>query len=147
MATETMSTNELPVRKPRKKKWTLLLAVTTIILFALVGLVVQQLVESNGLGSVSESANAFANKMRVVRPLLLFIAFCFWQPIVDFVSRVGLLTGGQASTILQKRNRFFLWVALFEVIVGQGQVVIGVIILVSILAYPWIEKAIWGGSS
>ncbi len=137
-----MVTEEEATPRPRKKRWLLLITIATILLFALVSLVVQQFADSHGLGVVSQTANAFAQRMRIIRPLLFFIVFCFWQPLLGLASRIGLLTGAQSVRAVRNRNRLFLWVALLEITVGQGQVVLGVIILVSILVYAWLDNSL-----
>ena len=145
MTPAVIETEEQATPRPCKKRWLLLIAIATIFLFILVGLVVQKFSGSHGLSVVSEAANALAQKMRIVRPLVFFIVFCFWQPLLGLASRIRILTGAQTVRLVQNRNGFFLWVALFEITVGQGQVVLGVVILVSILVYPWLADSLRRG--
>ena len=142
MGSEEEATPPLP-----SKKWLLLITIETIIVFAVVGLLIKYFAESYGLGVVSENVHAFAQQMRIVRPLLLLVLYSFWQPSLRVVSRMRLLTATGAARLVRNRNRFFLWVALLEITLGQGQVVIGVSILVGVLVYARLMNALKGEPS
>ena len=128
--------------RPHKQRRAWQVAAATVLLSVMVGVVVKQFVDSHGFVVVSDRVHAFAQEMRIVRPLLFLAAFCFWQALAGFASRVRLLTNGQAVQLVRNRNRFFLWVALLELTLGQGQVVIGVTILLGILVYPWLMNVL-----
>jgi len=125
-----------PRPQTQRRAWQV--ATATVLLSVMVGVIVRQFVDSHGFAVVSNRVHAFAQEMRILRPLLFLAAFCFWQALAGFASRARLLTDGQAVQLVGHRNRFFLWVALLELTLGQGQVVIGVTILLGILIYPWL---------
>lgn len=86
----------------------------------LVGLLVQLMVAKYGLVSVTASLDSFAVNMRIIRPLILAVAYCFWIPLIGAFRRLGLLRKAAAENLIASRNRLFLWTAVFEAAVGQG---------------------------
>lgn len=99
------------------------------------GLLIKGASDTHGYNVVSESVEDFAGLMRIIRPLLFFICFCYWANVVGFFRRIRVLQEKQAANLVTNRNRFFMWVALLEISIGQGFVVIGLSILIAILVY------------
>ncbi len=134
MLTLTIEEQNTKKRAGRKTRWAACI-VALCVLVAGAGVLLRSASDTQGYTVVSESVEDFADAMRVIRPLIFFILFCYWNNVVGVFRNLGILKSKQAENLVSNRNRFFLWVALLEITIGQGQAVIGIVILVSLLIY------------
>lgn len=134
MQTLTIEEQNTEKHAGRKTRWAAYIVVLCV-LVAGAGALLKSASDTHGYTVVSESVEDFADAMRVIRPLIFFIVFCYWNNLAGLFRNLGILKSNQVANLVSNRNRCFLWVALFELAIGQGQAVIGIVTLVGLLIY------------
>lgn len=76
---------------------------------------------------VASQAAQFASVMRVVRPIILFAILLLWCPVFRWLQARSWVEAETANRALEIWPRLTIWTALFEVTVGQGLLVIGLL--------------------
>ncbi len=119
----------------RSVRRALVTSVAFLAIVVLMGLLVKTLSDWYGYTAVANHIEAFAELMRIIRPLIIFIAFCFWHTIVSYCVRIGVVGSDSGNRLVERRNRLFCWAVVLELSLGQGQIAIGVMTLIGILVY------------
>ena len=82
----------------------------------------------SALDHMESATSQFEQTMRYVRPIVLILVLSFWPIIVDLASRLKLLTPKIAALATRYWLHLALWTAVIEITIGQGRIVIGLIL-------------------
>ena len=81
---------------------------------------------SQSITVVGDATAHFASMMRVVRPLILLTIIAAWQPAFWWLESRALVRPETARRAIGLWPRITIWVALLELTVGQGFVLVGI---------------------
>ena len=79
------------------------------------------------LGVVSSQTAVFASVMRVIRPIIFLTILTLWCPVFRWLETRSWVEAATANRAVAIWPRLAIWTALFEVTVGQGQLMIGLL--------------------
>lgn len=95
---------------------------------AIIGAVLNSLAGAHGLARVQSWTQIFDGVMRFVRPMVLILGVSFWRQGSRLALRLGLIS----KTLEARATRYWLhaalWIAVIEIAIGQGLVLVGVLL-------------------
>ena len=90
-------------------------------------LIVGLMVSIIGWADTTSAIDDLAAKGRIVRPVLLVLAFLLFPTMLRYAGRFGVIPKGMAVLLYRERVRLFAWIAIIEVTLGQGLLIPGLL--------------------
>jgi len=70
-------------------------------------------------GRLSELLDGLKLQAAFIRPAILIVVYLFFPQVVSILIKFKVLSIVKAKNLIGKRNRLFLWIIIFELLVGQ----------------------------
>lgn len=115
-------------RGPRRTmRWVRMSLLVTLVLTIVVGSSLLLWSEATTSTYVADKVMRFAAVMNVVRPTVLFVMLMLWRPVFSWLHSRSVITDPTHTKAIGVWPRLVIWVALIELTIGQGFVLIGLI--------------------
>ena len=116
--------------KPRAERRRIRLSgpgLVAVLGLGLSSLIVGLMVSVIGWADTTSAIDDLAAKGRIVRPVLLVLAFLLFPTMLRYAGRFGVIPKGMAVLLYRERVRLFAWIAIIEVTLGQGLLIPGLL--------------------
>ena len=101
------------------------LVMAFLALLVLIGTILHGLMATHGLERVRDVVSEFDHAMRIVRPTLLILIISFWPCLIRITQNLKLIDAHLAGLAVTHWLPLSLWIAVIEITVFQGWVLIG----------------------
>lgn len=111
----------------RTMRWTRMSLLVTLILTIVAGAGLLLWSQAATSSYVADKVMRFASVMNVVRPTMLIVMLVLWRPAFFWLHNRSAITDSTHTKAIGVWPRLVIWVALIELTIGQGFVLIGLI--------------------
>jgi len=113
-------------RGPRRTmRWAQLSLLVTLVMTIVVGAGLLLWSHAATSSYVADKVMGFASVMNVVRPAMLIVMLVLWRPVFSWLHSRSVIADSTHAKAIGVWPRLVIWVALIELTIGQGFVLIG----------------------
>jgi hypothetical protein len=109
--------------------------IATLVATLAIGILLLFWMQASSADHVLERTRAFHDVMRVVRPAVLLVILLLWRQIFDQLHDRSMVTDRTHERAIAIWPRLTVWGALFELMLGQGYVLLGLVVLAGYLVF------------
>ena len=107
----------------------------TIVATMMIGVLLFLWMQASSESHIFERTRAFADVMRVIRPAILLVVLLGWRQAFSWLHHRSMVTDQTRDRAIALWPRLAIWVALIELTLGQGYVLLGLVMLAGYLAF------------
>lgn len=107
----------------------------TIVATMVIGILLFLWMKETSESHVFERTRAFSDVMRVIRPAILLVVLLGWRQAFGWLHGRSMVTDQTRRRAIVLWPRLAIWVALIELTLGQGYVLLGLVMVAGYLVF------------